>query len=93
MEIQGQEQVTGFLVELYIAIPHVARRQIRLHPYDGLYPRLGGGIEEFHHPEHGAMIGQRQGGHIHFHRALDHLLYVAETVQQGVFGMNVEMDK
>ena len=39
------------------------------------------------------MIGERQGGHAHFHGALDHMGYVAETVQQGVLGMYVEMDK
>ena len=39
------------------------------------------------------MIGERQGGHTHFHGALNHLCDVAETVQQGVLGMYVEVDK
>ncbi|MGZ6347101.1 MAG: hypothetical protein ACXWNC_05990 [Anaerolineales bacterium] len=37
------------------------------------------------------MVGDSQGGHAHFLGTLDQLLDIAEAVEQGVFGVNVEV--
>ena len=70
-----------------------ARRQVGLQPDDRLDPRGLGGVVELDHPEHGAVIGERQGGHAHLVGALDQLLDVAEAIKQRVFGVDVQMDE
>jgi hypothetical protein len=39
------------------------------------------------------VIGQGQGGHAHLFGALDQLLDIAEAVEQGVFRMDVQVNK
>ena len=57
----------------------------------GLMPSCCRGFVKVHHPEHGAVVGDRDGGHLQFLDALDELLDVRETIQQGVFCVNVKM--
>ena len=88
-----QQQVGGLLVFLRIALAHAARRHVGLQPDDRLDPRGLGGVEELDHPEHGAVIGEGDGGHAHLGGALGQLLEVAEAIKQRVFGMDMQVDK
>ncbi len=76
-----------------VAVVHPAGRQVTLQPDDGFDPGFGGLLEKFDHPEHGAVVGDGDGGHAHFPGAGDQLGYLAKTIQQGVLGMQVEVDE
>jgi hypothetical protein len=52
-----------------------------------------GGVVKIDHPEHCAVVGQRQRRHAQLPGALDQLLDVAEAIQQRVFGMDVQVDE
>ena len=91
--LRQQQQVAGFLIQLGIAIGHATCSQVGFNSHDRFDARLGGGIVEFHHSEHGPVVGKRQGWHAHFLGALDHLFYVAESIQQGIFRVDVKVNK
>ena len=86
-----QEQVRGFLVELRVAVFHAARRHVGFQPDDGFDPVGFGGVEEFDHPKHRAVVGDGDRGHAHLFDALRQLLDVREAVEQGVVGVDVEV--
>ena len=57
----------------------------------GLTPGLVGGLVEVDHAEHRAVIRDRHRRHVHLLDALHQLLDVAESIQQRVLGVYVEM--
>ena len=86
-----QQQVRGAPVLLGVMLLHRAGRQVGFQADDGLDAGLLGSMIELDHAEHGAMVGDGQGGHVHLLGALDQLLDVREAVQQGVFGVDVQV--
>ena len=62
-------------------------------PMIGLIPASFGGVVELDHAEHRAVVGDGQRGHVHLFDAFDQLLDVREAVEQGVFGVDVEVDE
>jgi hypothetical protein len=91
--LSQQQQVGGLLIFLRVVLLDGTGCHVGLQPDDRLNPRLGGGVVELDHPEHGAMVGDGDGGHVHLVCTLNQLVDVAETIKQGVFGVNVKMDK
>ncbi len=90
--VLGQEQqVGGLAVFLGVVLLHGAGGHVGLHPDDGFDAGFLGGVVELDHAEHGAMVGDGQGGHVHLFGTLDQLLDIAKAVEQGVFGVNVEV--
>ncbi len=88
-----EHQVAGFFVVLGNAVMHPPRGEITLYPDDRLDSRFFGSVVEIDHPKHGAVIGDRDGGHAHLLGALNQLVDVAETIQNRVFGVDVKMDE
>ncbi len=86
-----QQQVGGAPVLLGVMFLHRAGRQVGFQPDDGLDAGLLGGVVELDHAEHGAVVGDGQGRHVHLLGALDQLLDVREAIQQGVFGVDVQV--
>jgi hypothetical protein len=43
--------------------------------------------------EHVAMLGNRNRRHLQLHRTVEHFVDPARAVEQGVFGMQVEVDE
>ncbi len=64
--------------------------QVGFNPDDRLDPRSRGCLVEVDHAVHTAMVGEGDGRHAHLLDALDQLLYIAEAIQQGVFGVDVQ---
>ncbi len=90
----GQEQeMIGFFVLFGVAVAHGTRRHVCFHPDDGFDFRFDGCVVELDDPEHGSVVGEGHGGHSHLFGALHQFVNFAEAVQQGVFGMVVEVDE
>ncbi len=66
-----EQQVGGFLILLGVTFTHTARRQISLYPDNGFDAMGDGCVVEVNHAKHGAVVGECQGGHVHFLGALD----------------------
>ena len=86
-----QQQVRRGSIQLGIAVLHRTRRHVRFHADDRLDPLIGRGFVKVHHPEHRAMIRDSDRVHFQFLYALDEFLDVRETIEQGIFGVNVEV--
>ena len=86
-----QKQVRRCSVEFGVAVAHRPRRHVRFHADDRLDPLVGRGFVKVHHPEHRAMIRDSDRVHFQFLYALDEFLDVRETIEQGIFGVNVEV--
>ena len=84
-----QQQVAGLFIFLGVALFHRAGGQVGLDADDRLDACRGGGVVKLEHPEHGAVVGQAQGGHAHLLGALDQLLDVAEPIQERIFRVTV----
>jgi hypothetical protein len=90
----GEEQkMGGFFIELRVAFAHGAGGQVSFDADDRFDTGGSSLIVELDHPEHGAMIGQRDRAHAHFFDAPHELLDVAEAIEEGVFGVDVKVDK
>ena len=76
-----------------IPVVHPARRQVAFQPDDGFDARFFRLLEELDHAEHGAVVGDGDGGHAHFLGPVDQLGYLAESIQQGILGVQVEVDE
>ena len=81
------------LVQLGVAVRHAARGEVGFEPDDGFDSGSPGGVVELDRAEHGAVVGQGDGIHPHGLGSRDELLDIAEAVQQGVGGMDVQVDK
>ncbi len=88
-----QEQMGGAPVFLGVVVLHAAGGHVGLQADDGLDAGIFAGVVKLDHAEHGAVVGDRQGGHVHFFGALDQLLDIAEAIQEGIFGMYVQVGK
>ena len=86
-----QEQVRGLFIELCVAVFHAARRHVGFQPDDGLDPVGDGGVVEFDHPKHRAVVGDGDRGHVHLLDALRQLLDIREAVEERVVGVDVEV--
>ncbi len=91
--LRQQQQVSGLLVFLGVVLLDGAGCQVSFQPDDGLDTHSLGGVVELDDPKHGAVVGDGDGWHIHLVGALDQLVDVAESIQQGVFSVDVKMDK
>ncbi len=91
--VLGQQQQMGRLSVCLGLVGHPVMGQISLHPDDRLDTLIFGLGEEIDHSEHGAVIGDPQSGHLQFFGAGDQLGNMAETIQQGILGMHMQMDK
>ena len=54
---------------------------------------LSAGFIESHSSVHDAMIRHGKSGHVQLFRALSNLVDAAGTVEQGILGMDMEMDE
>ena len=50
-------------------------------------------IAQFDHAAHDAMVGDGNGWHVEFRSTTHHILDVGHAVEQGIFGMVVQMNK
>ena len=50
-------------------------------------------IAQFDHTAHDAMVGDGNGRHVEFRSTTHHILDVGHAVEQGIFGMVVQMNK
>ena len=91
--LRQQQQVGGLFVLLGVVLLDGAGCQVGFQPDDGLDAGLSGGVVELDHTEHGAVVGDGDARHAHCVGAFDQFVDVAESVEQGVFGVDVEMDK
>ena len=82
-------------VELGVAAPHGAAPHglVGFQPDDGLDFGILGGAEELDGPMHGPMIRERERGLAQLFGFADQVLDAPQPIQQGVFGMGVQMDK
>src|SRR2546425_12532822 len=67
------------------------RRDVGLRPEDRLHARAAPGLEKVHGPVHDAVVRERERGHLHPRRGLEELRDPRGTVEQGVFGMAVQV--
>ncbi len=88
-----QQQMVRLGIQGRIAVIHAAPGQVRLHANHGFNSRLPGGPEELDHAKHRAVIGDRQRRHAQFFGARHQPVDLAQAVQQGVFGMDMQMDE
>jgi len=72
---------------------HAARSQVSFEPDDRFDAFSGGSLEEIQRAKHGAVVGQREGGHAQFFGAFDQGCRAAKAVEHGVSGVNVKMHK
>ena len=82
-----------FVVQPVLLVRHAPRRDVDLAADDGLYARGAAGLVERHRAVHHAVVGdgesrlsQRLGGP-------GELVYTARPVEQGVFGMHMQVNK
>ena len=88
-----QQQVIRIPVQLWVAVSHPPRRHVRLQPDHRLHASLVRRLVEVDHAEHGSVIGDRHRRHLHLFDTLHQLLDVAESIQQRVLGVYVQMRK
>ena len=60
---------------------------------DGLDAVFVGGVDEMHGAEDISVVGHGDGGHAEFFHALAEFFHVAGAVEQGVIGMQMQMDE
>ena len=77
-----QQQVGRGAVEFGILVLHPPRRHVCLHPDDRLDARAQRRIVKIDHPEHRAVIGDRDGRHLEIFDALHQLPDIREAVEQ-----------
>ncbi len=70
---------------------HGAGCHVGFQPDDGLDADLLRSVVKLDHTEHGAVVGDGEGGHVHLFGTLDQLLDITEAVEEGVFGVDVEV--
>ena len=63
--LSQQEEVAGLFIQLSIPFAHASGCQISFHPHNGFDAGFAGGVVEIDHAEHGAMVGERKGRHVH----------------------------
>ena len=88
-----QQQVAGLFIQFGVAVLHATRGHVSFHADDGFDPGFFGGVVEFDHAEHGAVVGNRQRGHVHFFGAFDQLLDVGKTIQERVNRVGVQVNE
>jgi hypothetical protein len=71
----------------------VTGRDIRLHPYQGTDACLVCFFLELPRPVHVAMIGDCEGRHFELERPFDQVIDSICAVEEGIFGVTVEMDE
>ena len=74
-----------------VAVLHAAGSHVGFQADDGFDAGGLGGVVKFDHTEHGAVIGQRQGGHTQIRGMLDHLFQIGEAVKQGILRVDMQM--
>ena len=60
---------------------------------DRLHAVLVGGVDKMHRAEDVAVIGHGDGGHAQFLDALAQLFYVTGAVEQGIVGVEMQVDE
>ena len=71
----------------------VAGRNVRLHPDDRLDALFPGHLVEGPCPEHAAMVGEGEPGHLVLGRLSDQVTKAIRAVEERVFGVRVEVDE
>jgi len=84
-----QHQVRRVLVARDVLVVHAARGDVRLEPDNWLDALRRGCLEEIQRAKHGAVVGQRKGGHAQFFGAFDQGCRAAKAVEHGVSGVNM----
>ena len=80
-------------VQGMLLLPQGARRHIDLTADNGLDAGRLAGLIEGHRAVHHAVVRHGEGGHPQLPGALSHPVDAAGAVEQGIFGMDMEMDK
>ena len=88
-----QNQVGIVVVAAVLLVRHAARGDVDLAADDGLHARLAAGLVKGHGAEHHAVIGQRDGLLAQLLDALCERVDAAGAVEQGVFAVDVQMNK
>lgn len=92
--IFGQkEQVGRSFIQLRVFLPHGAGGHVGFDADDRLDVELLCGAEEIDNAEQCAVIGDGEGGHLQFVGALKQLGDIAKPIEQGVFGVDMQVDK
>ena len=66
---------------------------VKLAAHDGLDAVLVRGVDEVHRAKNISVVGHGDGGHAEFFHALAELFDVAGAVEQGVIGMEVQVNE
>ena len=85
-----QRQVVALVlhaVACAVVVDHVG-----LEAHDRLHVVLAAGLVELHRPVHDAMVGEAEGRHAELCAARDQPLDLAGAVEQGILGVDVEVD-
>ena len=85
--------MVAVLIQFGVAVGHAPGSHVGLEPDDGFDSGGGGGVVELNGAKHCTVIGEGNGVHAHGFNRADQLLNIAEAVQQGVGGMDVEVDE
>jgi hypothetical protein len=92
LEVLGEQQQ---VVDLRLAVASQARaeREVDLAAEDGFDAGFVRRPVELDRPVHVAVVGQCEGGHLEFLGARDELVDLGRAIQEGVFGVGVQVDE
>ena len=88
-----QQKMIRRTVEFAVAVAHAARREVTLDADDRFHAVVFARVMKFNCREHGAVVGDSNGGHAIFFGARGKSFGTRQTIEQRVFGMNVEVDE
>ena len=88
-----QDQVRRVFIARDVFVVHAARRKVGFEPDDRLDALSFGSLKEIQRAKHGAVIGQREGGHTQFFGAFNQCQRAAEAVEHRVSRVNVKMNE
>jgi hypothetical protein len=88
-----QQQMVGLILFPTGLIFPAALSHVSLHPNNRLHAFLDAFEVELHRAKHHPVVGYGKRGHSKFFRARDHLWNAVGSVQKGVLGVVMDVDK